>query len=61
MNIFYLIGYVKKALNISESTTLFVESSRGDVVSVSTTMAELNEHCESDGFIYLKIRTEDTF
>jgi hypothetical protein len=57
MNVMHIIGYVKKALKINESSSLYVEAS-GTILSATTTIAELSEHfTETDGFVYLKVKT----
>lgn len=57
MNVLYLIGYIKKILKVNEGNSLFVDAG-GSVVRMTTTMAELMEkHVDTDGFVYIRIKT----
>lgn len=61
MNALHLVAYIKQTLKINESTSLYIESG-GTVVGMTSTMAELCEKfTENDGFVYLRIKTEDSF
>lgn len=61
MNILYLIAYMKKTLSIAESNSLFVEVS-SNVMAMTATMAEVaDKFTEQDGFVYLRIKAQDTF
>jgi hypothetical protein len=61
MNVLYLVGYIKKILKINEGQSLFVDAG-GSVIGMTTTMAELyDRNRDSDGLVYIRIKTEDSF
>ena len=61
MNVLYLIGYIKKTLSIDEGQSLFADVN-GSVVGMTNTMSELcDRNLESDGFLYIRVKTEDSF
>ena len=62
VTVLQLISYVKKIMKINGNLSIFIKVG-GTVPSMSTTVGDLSERFTSvdDGFLYLTVKTEDSF
>ena len=61
MSIMYLIEYLRKLMKLKKNQSIFIEAGK-KIVDMSVTLSTLYEkYSEGDGFVYLKVKTEDSY
>lgn len=61
MTIMYLIEYLRNMMKLKKNQSIFIEAGK-KIVDMGVTLSILYEkYAEGDGFVYLKVKTEDSY